>query len=41
MRVTFDFAADLAETMRRAAAVHGRQEEQAGHPGPDSPGASI
>jgi hypothetical protein len=37
MPVTFDFAADLAEALRRAAAAHGRHEEQIGHPDPDWP----
>jgi len=37
MQVTFDSAADLAEALRRAAAAHGRHEEQIGHPDPDWP----
>jgi hypothetical protein len=32
MPVTFDSAADLAAALRRAAAAHGRHEEQLGHP---------
>jgi hypothetical protein len=36
MQVTFDSAADLAEA-RRAAAAHGRHEEEIGHPDPDWP----
>jgi hypothetical protein len=35
MRVTFDSADDLAQALRRAAAAHGRHEEQIGHPDPD------
>jgi hypothetical protein len=37
MQVTFDSAADLAAAIRRAAAAHGRHEEQIGHAGPDWP----
>ncbi|MFI6603221.1 hypothetical protein ACIBHX_43860 [Nonomuraea sp. NPDC050536] len=37
MRVTYDSAADLAETLRRAEAAHGQYEEQLGHPDPDWP----
>jgi hypothetical protein len=37
MEATFDSAADLAEALRRAAAAHGRHEEQLGHPDPDWP----
>jgi hypothetical protein len=37
MQVTFDSAADRAEALRRAAAAHGRHEEQIGHPDPDWP----
>jgi hypothetical protein len=37
MQATFDSAADLAEALRRAAAAHGRHEEQIGHPDPDWP----
>jgi len=35
MQVTYDSAADLAEALRRAAAAHGKHEEQLGHPDPD------
>jgi hypothetical protein len=35
--VTFDSAADLAEALRRAAAAHGRHEEQIGHSDEDWP----
>ena len=37
MKVTFDSATDLAGALRRAAAAHGRHEEQIGHPDPDWP----
>ncbi len=37
MQVTFDSADDLARALRRAAAAHGRHEEQTGHPDPDWP----
>jgi hypothetical protein len=37
MSATFDSASDLAEALRRAAAAHGRHEEQIGHPDPDWP----
>ena len=37
MQVTYDSAARLAEALRRAAAAHGRHEEQIGHPDPDWP----
>ena len=37
MQVTYDSATDLAEALRRAAAAHGRHEEQIGHPDPDWP----
>jgi hypothetical protein len=37
MQVTFDSAADLAAALRRAAAAHGRHEEQIGHADPDWP----
>ena len=37
MPLTFDSANDLAEALRRAAAAHGRHEEQIGHPDPDWP----
>jgi catechol 2,3-dioxygenase-like lactoylglutathione lyase family enzyme len=35
---TYDSAAGLADALRRAAAAHGRHEEQLGHPDPDWPG---
>jgi catechol 2,3-dioxygenase-like lactoylglutathione lyase family enzyme len=35
---TYDSAAGLAQALRRAAAAHGRHEEQLGHPDPDWPG---
>jgi hypothetical protein len=35
MQVTFDPAADRAAALRRAAAAHGRHEEQIGHTDPD------
>ena len=37
MHVTFDSAADLAAALRRAAAAHGRHEEQIAHADPDWP----
>ena len=37
MRVTFDSAADLAGALRRAAAAHGRHEEETGQADPDWP----
>ena len=37
MQVTFDSAADLATALRRAAAAHGRHEEQIGHADPGWP----
>ena len=37
MQVTYDSAAALAEALRRAAAAHGRHEEEIGHPDPDWP----
>jgi hypothetical protein len=37
MQVTYDSATDLAEALRRAAAAHGRHEEQIGHPDLDWP----
>jgi hypothetical protein len=37
MQVAFDSAADLAEALRRAAAAHGRHEEQTGHADPEWP----
>jgi len=37
MRVLFESAADLAEALRRAAAAHGKHEEQIGHADPDWP----
>jgi hypothetical protein len=37
MQVTFDSAADLAGALRRAAAAHGRPEEETGHADPDWP----
>jgi len=37
MQVTYDSAADLAEALQRAAAAHGKHEEQLGHPDPDWP----
>jgi hypothetical protein len=37
MQATYDSAADLAEALRRAAAAHGRHEEEIGHPDPDWP----
>ncbi len=38
MQVTYDSAAGLAEALHRAAAAHGRPEEEIGHPDPDWPG---
>jgi hypothetical protein len=37
MQVTYESAADLAQALRRAAAAHGKHEEQTGHPDPDWP----
>jgi hypothetical protein len=37
MKMTFDYATDLAGALPRAAAAHGRHEEQIGHPDPDWP----
>jgi hypothetical protein len=37
MTLTFDSASDLASALRRAAAAHGRHEEEIGHPDPDWP----
>ena len=37
MQAIFDSADDLAEALRRAAAAHGRHEEQIGHPDPGRP----
>jgi hypothetical protein len=37
MQATYDSAADLAEALRRAAAAHGRHEEEIGHPDPAWP----
>jgi len=37
VQTTFESAAELAEALRRAAAAHGRHEEQIGHPDPDWP----
>jgi hypothetical protein len=37
MQTAFDSAADLAAALRRAAAAHGRHEEQTGQPHPDWP----
>ena len=37
MQVTFDSTAHLAAPLRRAAAAHGRHEEQTGHADPDWP----
>ena len=38
MPTTYASAADLAEALRRAAAAHGRHEEQLGHADEDWPG---
>jgi hypothetical protein len=37
MPATYDSAADLAEALRRAAAAHGKHEEEIGHADPDWP----
>jgi hypothetical protein len=37
MQVTYDSAAHLAEALRRAAAAHGRHEEEIGQADPDWP----
>ena len=37
MTLAFDSASDLASALRRAAAAHGRHEEEIGHPDPDWP----
>jgi hypothetical protein len=37
MQVTYDSAAHLAEALRRAAAAHGRHEEEIGHADPNWP----
>ena len=37
MQVIYDSAPDLAEALRRAAAAHGRHEEEIGHADPDWP----
>jgi hypothetical protein len=37
MPATFDSASDLAAALRRAAAAHGRHEEETGQPDPDWP----
>jgi hypothetical protein len=37
MPTTYDSAADLAEALRRAAAAHGKHEEEIGHADADWP----
>ena len=37
MQAIFNSADELAEALRRAAAAHGRHEEQIGHPDADWP----
>jgi hypothetical protein len=37
MPVTYDSAADLAQALRRAAAAHGKHEEEIGHADADWP----
>jgi hypothetical protein len=37
MQMTYDSAADLAQALRRAAAAHGRYEEEIGHADADWP----
>ena len=37
MRAAFDSAPDLAAALRRAAAAHGRHEQEIGHPDPNWP----
>jgi hypothetical protein len=37
MQVTFDSSEDLAKALRRAAAAHGKHEQQIGHADPDWP----
>jgi hypothetical protein len=37
MAVRYESAAELAEALRRAAAAHGKHEEQLGHADPDWP----
>jgi hypothetical protein len=37
MSVSYDSAADLAEALRRAEAVHGQHEKEIGHADPDWP----
>jgi hypothetical protein len=37
MPATFDSASDLAAALRRAAAAHGRHEEETGQPDPEWP----
>jgi hypothetical protein len=37
MPATYDSAADLAEALRRAAAAHGKHEEEIGHADADWP----
>jgi hypothetical protein len=37
MQLTFDSAADLAQALRRAAAAHGKHEEEIGHADADWP----
>ena len=35
--VSYDSAADLAQALRRAAAAHGKHEQEIGHADPDWP----
>jgi len=37
MPVSYENAADLADALRRAAAAHGRHEQEIGHADPDWP----
>ena len=37
MSVSYDSAADLAQALRRAAAAHGKHEQEIGHADPDWP----